>query len=249
MQSNNIQIKPEMTLYKKQNYFTAKCCLVAGFLFALIFAISYLIANYAFIKMSIDDQNIMIITGSVALIVAFVFAMILSFKGMRASYFLLIGTMFIYFCAITIMFSAYFSLLGSTMMFYSLAFTALAMIITGVVGFVIGDKMAYSLMKISMISIFAYLIVAIAGSFIINYTWTTNFEVWQIIITAIIGVAIICSNIYTFYGLKKTSEFSQLDTLDATTSNKLLMFQSFSLLVSIVNTFMLILRILTLVKD
>lgn len=242
----SIEAKPNSIKFiaKQQRNFIGKCCLIAGTIFALIFAISYVISEFWFLKNNIDF-NYLILTGSIALIVSVVLSIIMSFKGMRASFSLIITTILIYSLAFTIMFSAYFSLLGNSIMFFALAFTSIAIFIIGVISFIIPAKTVITILRISMISFSIYIAISLIGSLILWFTFSNEtIQIWQIIITSLIGLIIISSTIYSFYNLKKTNEYINIVDLDKNTYYKLMLFQSFNLLSSIMMVFMLILRIL-----
>lgn len=229
---------------KKQNFFIGKCCLIAGGLFALIFAIAFVISKFVFLKNDINF-NYIIMIGTISLIAAFIFSIIMSFKGISASFWLIITTITIYSFAFIMMFSSYFSLLGNSIMFFALAFTSIAIIGIGIISFIIPAKTAYSILKISMISFGAYIMISLVGSLVLWFTYSsTTIQIWQIVVTALIGFVIICSTIFSFYKLKQTSEFINISDIDSTTYNKLLLLQAFNILSSIIMLFMWILRIL-----
>lgn len=228
---------------KKQSFFIGKSCLIAGFIFAIIFAISYVLSNFIFLKNNID-LNYLILIGSISLIVSLIFSMIISFRGMRASFGLIFITIIIYSCSFILMFSTYFSILGNSIMFYALVFTAISIFIIGAISFLIPAKIATSLLKISFFAIGAYFLISISGSLIIWFVSETTFEIWQIILTSLIGLVIMFSTIYSFYSLRKTNEYINIISIDKNTYNKLLLLQSFNILSSIMVIFMWILRIL-----
>lgn len=238
--ANNIQSK-------KQYNFIAKVSLYAGLLFALIFIASFLLSKYWLIE-SYEATNVFAIVGSVFLIINIFLSFFIGMKGTKNSIGLIIFYIAFFCITFVIIFSCYFSLLGNEIMFYSLAFTSLAMIITSVIGFMIKSKTAYSLMKISTISIVAYFMISLCGSLIIWFLSPVTIEIWQIIVTALIGVVIICSNIYTFYSLKKMTEFMEIESLDKKDNLKLTLFQTLSLLSSVINTFILMLRVLSMIR-
>lgn len=238
--ANNIQSK-------KQYNFIAKVSLYAGLLFAFIFIVSFLLSKYWLIE-SYEATNVFAIIGSVFLIINIFLSFFIGMKGTKNSIGLIIFYITFFCLTFIIIFSCYFSLLGNEIMFYSLAFTSLAMITTSVIGFMIKPKTAYSLMKISTISIGAYFMISLCGSLIIWFLSPVTIEIWQIIVTALIGVVIICSNIYTFYSLKKMSEFMEIESLDKKDNLKLTLFQTLSLLSSVINTFILMLRVLSIIR-
>lgn len=241
---NQIQEK----VVKKQNFFIGKCCLIAGGIFTIIFAVSFLLSNYVFIKNGVDI-NYLILIGSISLIISVILSLIMSFRGIRASIGLIIFSILFYSLAFIAMFSAYFSILGNTVMFYSLIFTALSIFLLGIISFIIPQKITYSLFKISLIAFGIYFLISIIGSLFIWFIPNNSvFEIWQIIVTVIIGFVIISSTIFSFYSLKKTSEFVQIGNIDSQTYTKLLLFQSFNILSSIMVVFMLVLRILGFVN-
>lgn len=231
---------------KKENWFVGKVSLFASFLFAIIFAISFVISKYAFINNV--DYNYLILIGSIALIVTLVFSLIMSFKGLKASFGLIITTILLYSLSFIIMFSAYFSLINNTILFFALAFTALSTFIIGIISFIIPSKAAYSILKFSMISFVVYIFVSIVGSLIIWFTTTVNLEIWEIFLTSFLGLIIILSSIMSFYNLRKTTEFINITNIDKTSYNKLMLFQTFNILSSIIMIFIFVLRILGIIN-
>ncbi len=232
-----------VSLQKRQSNFLAKTSLIAGFCFAIVFGASFLLSKYWLADAVYDgDLNLCYALGSVSLIVAIVMSIVISFKSnvTASSYGWLLG---LFTVSYTLTFACYFSLFGSGIMFYSLAYTAIALFITALVAWRISDKAANTILKISMYSFFIYFFVAIIGSLIIAFTFT-GIEWYWILVNALIGVAIICSNIYSFYQVKKVNEFAQMDTIDEKAYKILVLSIATNLLISIIQTFILILRML-----
>ncbi len=243
----NLNTNKSQLVYKKQNYFIGKVCLLSSLLFGIIFAISFVISKFVFIDYV--EYNYLILMGSISLLISIVFSLIMSFKGLKASIGLIITTIMIYCLSFIITFSAIFSLIDNVILFYSLAFTAISILVLGLIGFLIKPKYTFSLMKISMIIFGIYFLVSIIGSLIIWFTISdSSIEIWEIIITAIIGLIVMATTILSFYNLKNTNQFINIVNIEKSVYTKLLLFQTLNLLSSIVMIFTYILRILGIIN-
>ena len=110
------------------------------------------------------------------------------------------------------------------------------------------NTIAYSILKFSMISFIVYIFVSIVGSLIIWFSTTVNLEIWEIILTSCLGLIIILSSIISFYNLRKTTEFINITNIDKTSYNKLMLFQTFNILSSIIMIFIFVLRFLGIIN-
>ncbi len=245
----NTQVRAEhISVSKRQSSFLGKTSLISGLCFALIFAMSFIMYKYWLYdaSSSVDKTNLCYIIGSVSLLVAIFFSFGLSFRGTRASVGAYIFQLAIFTISYAFTFATFFSLVGDSIMFQALGYTSLAMLITGLIGYNMKDKTANVVLRISMYSFLAYFAVSMIGSIISWFTFysSTGIEWYWILVNILVGVAIIGSNVYTFYTVKKMDEFTQLNEMESGEYKKLLLSVSTSLLLSIINTFIMILRLL-----
>ncbi len=236
-----------ISVQKQQTNFLAKTSLIAGICFAIVFFGSFFLSKYWLAsEASVEGFNLCYILGTIGLITAVVFSFVLSFKGLNASILGYSGMLAIFTISYTFIFACYFSFFGNELMFYSLAYTSIALILTAVVAYFIKDKAANIILKVSMWSLGLYFIIAMTGSLLFWALTPAVFEWYYYLINILIGVAIICSNIYTFYQLKKMEQFTEIQNLDSQTYTKLVLSQATSLLLSIIQTFILIMRLLAI---
>ncbi len=233
-----------VSVQKQQSNFLAKTSFIAGLCFAIVFGASFLLSKYWLVEQSeLNGFNLCYVLGTVSLVAAFVMSLVLSFRYQKASSGAYLGLLGIFTLSYTFTFACFFTVSGEETMFYALAYTAIALLLTALVAWKISDKTANVILRISMWSFGLYFAIALIGSLIIVFT-VSAIEWYWVLTNVLIGVAIISSNIYSFYQLKKVEEFTQLSTLDSESYKKLVYSQATSLLLSIIQTFILILRLL-----
>lgn len=243
--------KEQVSLGKKQSNFIGKISLIAGGSFAIIFVISFLMNKFWLTPSTvhgnigvIDGTTFCVAVGTISLLVALFSSLFIRLRGGKASIGAYSFLFAIFVVSFSFMFASYFSIFGQTIMFTSLGYTALALLVTGTIGYFMSDKAANMIAKISMFAITAYIIISLIGSLFFYFVYAT---VWYyILINVAIGLVIIGSNIFTFYQIRQMNEFSQLNELPDRDYKILVLSIALNLLLSIIQTFIYILRLVAM---
>ncbi|MGL4951800.1 MAG: hypothetical protein ACRC4L_02320 [Mycoplasma sp.] len=204
-EASQVSFGVKQAFNSKQAMFIFKACLIGGLGFALIFAIGfsvYVIANKYF---STTETNTLIIVASL-LLFASIFVSVFAMGGKPSWPKLLIsGIIFIF--GFGSSFGVYFLIIGSSIMFYSFAVTAVTMIIMAIIAFVMKDKTALTIQKVIGIISITFVVVYFC-SFLLIYLFVGWSLIWDVITTSILGIIILGSVIASFWELKKIAAFA-----------------------------------------
>lgn len=226
---------------KGQNSLMSKACLIAGVAFAIIcgiaFLFSYIIQN---VMTSYEQLNAALVIASVALIVSIVVSLVASFKK-NLSWGLILTMFGLFTISFGITFGMFFAIYDVETLLLAFVTAAGALLGTGLIGYFIKDKAAFTLSKITMFLFLGYFIFMIV-SLVMMYTIYQPNEWWYYALDVVIGLVIFGSNVMTFYALKRSSEFAAASDLPPEMLRKITWMLAFNVLISIVNTLLFVLR-------
>lgn len=231
----------EQSFTKGQSSMMSKACLIAGIAFAIIcgvaFLFSYIIKNF---MTSYEQINTAQVIASVALVISIIVSLVASFKQ-NLSWGLIITMYGLFTISFGITFGIFFAIYEVETLLLSFITAAGALLGTGLIGYFIKDKAAFSLSKIVMFLFFGYFIFMII-SLVMMYTIYQPTDWWLYALDVVIGLIIFGSNVMTFYSLKRSSQFIASADLPVEQVRKITWMLAFNVLISIVNTLLFVLR-------
>lgn len=225
----------------KQSGFIFKVSLFSGIAFLIVLALSYF-----FKYLIVDIGNFWIATNlsylmTVSMILCLVITIVYNFSRSRS--FLLLGIMytaFIIFFSFGI--SSIFIYFHMSELFFIFAITGGVLLLNGIIGFLMSDKFAISLSRIFSI-IFGIYFIAFFIYLITSLFTSAGFVWYSYLITGLMGIIILISNCLQFYRLKQVNNFINMTEISKSDVTKLTIETSLMLLMSVIQTLILVARL------
>lgn len=239
--ANSVNGNLKFNIGAKQSGFIFKVSLFTGIAFLVVLALSYLF-KYLIVDLQnqwVFDNQIYLMTAS--MIACFVITMVYNFS--RNKSFLLLGIMYIAFIVFfSFGISSIFIYFEMNELFFIFAITGGVLLLNGIIGFFMSDKFAMSLMKIFS-ALFAIYFIAFFTYFFVSL-FTTSGVVWySYLITGLFGLIILISNCLQFYRLKQVNNYINMAEISKSDVTKLTIETSLTLLMSVIQTLILVARL------
>lgn len=239
--ANSVSSNLKFTIGAKQSGFIFKVSLYTGIAFLVVLALSYL-----FKYLIVDLHNPWIFENLRYLMLASTLISIgvsLAYNFSRNRSFGLLAVMYISFIVFfSFGISSIFIYFNMSELFFIFAITGGVLLVNGIIGFFMSDKFAVSLMKIFSVLFGIYFIAFFAYFF--ASLFTTSGVVWySYLITGLMGIIILISNCLQFYRLKQVNNYINMAEISKRDATKLTIETSLTLLMSVIQTLILVARL------
>ncbi len=208
--------------------------LICGFAFLFYYAIQNQWINF-------EQVNILYVVSSVLLIVAFIISIFISFANKFNIWWIYL-IYFIFIFSFAISFGMLFTLFNGSEVLMLFGISGGVLLICSIIGFSLSNKGALTLSRIIYILLPLYFFGSLIFSLVSAFVFSSNS--WYIIATILSTGIILCLNIYSFYNLSKSAEFVKMTDETKVPINKICLVNGLNILCSMVNTIMLVARIL-----
>lgn len=151
----------EQQLSRTQNLIVAKACLIGGAAFVLICALAF--GFYNLVLYRGVNYNTLTLIGTIFLLLSVGVTVFVSFRA-NLSWGMIALLFSVFIIAISLSFATLFALFDGQTLLMAFGATGGALLLTGVIGFVIKDKTAFKLSRLVMIMLLCYFVFMLFSS-------------------------------------------------------------------------------------
>lgn len=243
--SETLKARTQLQCNNKQKKVLSKSLLFAGLGFGLTCLIGFFIVY--FVNTGTITMNGLYGLSSASLIGTIVVSMVYMFKKEMSQGFLL-GMFALFTLFEGIGFGSLFLIFNRGELLFIFGSTGLILLITGMIGYNLSDKAAFSIAKILMILVPIFFITQLIFIFVSMFAFSSSLSTANIFLTVGMSAIVLLSNILSFYQIAKTETFVSLNS-DADVPLVVPLQLGFMIYINIINTIWTVARWLMILRN